>query len=320
MSRGVTAFGNYEFVEGVPPSNFTFGYDISIFNSRSYRSLQGGKSWKEFHVLRRDESKILASVFFFIDGNEAFSPYKASFGSLELSNKINTEVLYYFIAYYEGKLRERRITKIVIKNYPEQYHLVHHNMLSVVLFNHEYVISNAELGACIPVGKELLSDRMDKWERRKYKQSEKANLVFRPLPIRSLEDVYSFIHGCRMEKGYPLSMSLAELNKTSAALKGSFQLFGVFQDEELVAASISIHVNRRVLYNFYSAHNKKFDQLSPVVFLICSMHSWCHTKKISLLDLGTSALGGTPNFSLIDFKLRLGAIPSMKLTFEKNMA
>jgi hypothetical protein len=96
-------------------------------------------------------------------------------------------------------------------------------------------------------------------------------------------------------------------------------LFGVYHGQELAAASISIRVSKRIVYNFYSAHPRKFDFLSPVVMLIKGMYGWSQKHHIELIDLGTSTLAGQPNFSLLDFKLRLSGRPATKLTFEKAL-
>jgi hypothetical protein len=49
------------------------------------------------------------------------------------------------------------------------------------------------------------------------------------------------------------------------------------------------------------------------------IYEHCQVEKIRLIDLGTSALNGRPNFGLLDFKLNLGAVPTEKLTFEKKL-
>jgi len=236
-----------------------------------------------------------------------------------LSDKITTQELYDFVSFIEKKLKDQGVSQVIIKNYPQHYHSRHHSLISVVLFNQGYKIVNAELGACIEVDEKSLVTKMDSWEKRKLNQCIKEGLTFSCLNANNLKQVYDFILECRQAKGYALSMSGEELHNTVKNLKDSFKLFGVFLKDELVAASISIRVNNRVLYNFYSAHHHRYDGISPVVFLINSMYSWCNDHKIKLLDLGTSAMGGIPNFPLIDFKLRLGAEPAMKLTFEKRL-
>ena len=79
-------------------------------------------------------------------------------------------------------------------------------------------------------------------------------------------------------------------------------------------------MNDRILYDFYHAHPKSFDQLSPVVALVDGMYAYCQQNKFQLLDLVTSAVDGKVNFSLLNFKTQLGGQPSMKLTFEKDLS
>jgi hypothetical protein len=47
------------------------------------------------------------------------------------------------------------------------------------------------------------------------------------------------------------------------------------------------------------------------------IYEYCQVEKYRLIDLGTSALKGRPNFTLLDFKLNLGATPTEKVVYEK---
>jgi lipid II:glycine glycyltransferase (peptidoglycan interpeptide bridge formation enzyme) len=116
-----------------------------------------------------------------------------------------------------------------------------------------------------------------------------------------------------------LSMTFEALRETVSRCGESFFLFGVFKEEALVAAAIDIVITEKILYNFYPAHTKKMDALSPVVMLMDGVYSWCKKRQIELLDLGTSASGNLPNFGLLDFKFRLGGQPSIRYTFEKEL-
>jgi hypothetical protein len=110
------------------------------------------------------------------------------------------------------------------------------------------------------------------------------------------------------------------MERTVEAFADEFVFFEVMKGYERTAASIAIRVANDILYNFYSAHHSRYDAWSPVVMLIEGMYGWCQQQGIRLLDLGTSAVDNQPNFSLLDFKLRLGAQPTAKLTFAKDLA
>jgi len=137
--------------------------------------------------------------------------------------------------------------------------------------------------------------------------------------MERLEEVYSFIRSCRDERQMPLSMTLPLLKNTIRECKDDFFLFGIFQKDVLMAASIAVSVSPRILYDFYHAHPKSADRLSPVVALIDGMYQYCIQNKFELLDLGTSALDKQVNFSLLNFKTQLGGQHSLKLAFEKDL-
>lgn len=315
-----TAIPNlFEFIEGSSPKGFQLAYEPSLYNSDVHRSLQSKNKWHSFHIIRRDKKKVLASIHFCILEGIAKSPISAPFGSFDLSNSVPPSQLFEFINFYEKRLVDSGARKIVIKNFPEAYHSRQHSILSVLFINHKYSVNDTELGAILSVDEVPLVDKLDPWERRKLRQAAKEGLTFRIISNKNLKDTFQFILDCRKERDQSLSMSYVELGKTVKKLDKSFICFGVYRNKELVAASISIKESRTTLYNFYSAHSRDSDALSPIVFLINQMYGWCSLHKIKLLDLGTSALGGIPNFPLIDFKLRLGAVPAMKLTFEKNL-
>ena len=309
----------FGFIDGAYPKGFQKDYVTSLYNDASHRKLQNKQGWHSFHIVRKDRKKVIASIHFCIEDKVAYSPMSAPFGSFELSDSIPPSQLFKFISFCEKRLLKLGTKKILIKNFPEGYSPNWHSVLSILLFNHDYSVKDAELGAILDVDDVPFVNKVDQWERRKLKQGKKAGLKYRNILNKNLKEIFQFILSCRQERGQSLSMSFEQLNKTVTKLNDSFYCFGVYHDKELVAASIAIKVNKNVLYNFYAAHSQSSDSLSPMVFLIDEMYAWCRLHKIKKLDLGTSALGGKPNFSLIDFKLRLGASPVMKFTFEKEL-
>ena len=208
---------------------------------------------------------------------------------------------------------------MVIKHSPAAYAPRREALLQTFLLNLGYRVANAETGAIIPVDGKF-EDHLDSWEKRKLKQAQTSALQWRQLTHDNVDTIYNFILASRKQKGYSLSMTLGEIRRVVERFPERYLLFGVYQADLLVAAGISIVVNDRVLYNFYSAHDNAYDHLSPVVFLIEGLYSYCTAHRLTLLDLGTSAVEGKPNFGLLDFKMRLGGLPTPKLTFEKTFS
>ena len=308
-----------KFIEGPLPKGFKPDFESFLFNDDQHRLLQSPKGWQSYCLLRADKKKGVAAIHFYLENQVALSPYKAPFGSVEFSKALQPKDLYEFLKEVEANLRNKGIKRIQIKNPPEAYQPVTSSLLEVLLLNLGYRILRAEISTSIAVCETKYDQKIEGWELRKLKQGKKAKLNFQEVPISLMEKVYEFIRACREERRQTLSMTLAELMRTLNFFPEKLILFGVYHGKELAAASISIRVSKRIIYNFYSGHPRKLDSLSPVVTLMQGIYSWSQKKHIELIDLGTSALQGQPNFSLLDFKLRLSGSPSAKFTFEKEL-
>ncbi len=260
----------------------------------------------------------MAQVSFHVQHGKAITPVRAPFGSFLFSERLAPVCLFEFIQHCEAHLEKKGVRSIRITE-PPLFYRTSGELLHTILMNLNYRIDHAELSSGIKIDSIDFEEKIEAWEKRKLKQAKKKGLQFKTLPRTELENVYNFISKCRKQRGHSLSMTLEELKTTMNIFKDSFFLFGSYFQKELTSASIAIRVHPAILYNFYSGHLKKFDSISPVVLLINGLYKFCESNQIQLLDLGTSSVDGHINFGLLDFKLRLGAVPSMKLTFEKEL-
>ena len=260
----------------------------------------------------------MAQVSFHVQNSIAITPARAPFGSFLFSNSLSPVILHDFVTHCEAHLQKSGITSLILTE-PPLFYRKSGELLHAILLNRQFRVSKAELSSGIKIDKTVFEEKIEAWEKRKLKQAKAKGLQFRALPITEVGNVYDFILACRKQRGQTLSMTLEELRDTIKIFKKSFYLFGTYFQKELAAASIAIQVHPTILYNFYSGHLKKFDSISPVVLLTSGMYKFCESNQFSLLDLGTSSVDGRLNFNLLDFKFRLGAVPSMKLTFEKEL-
>jgi lipid II:glycine glycyltransferase (peptidoglycan interpeptide bridge formation enzyme) len=107
--------------------------------------------------------------------------------------------------------------------------------------------------------------------------------------------------------------------KLTGIFPGKYKFFSVSNGKDIIAATICVHVNRRVLYNFLPAHDEMYKKFSPVVYLMHGIHHYAQNEKFKLIDLGISSVHGKPQTGLIKFKERLGGKAISKLTFVKEI-
>jgi hypothetical protein len=306
------------FCEGDPDHSFTWSFEQSIFNLHGHRILQCSHGWTSFYALAPKEKKIYASLHFNVHEDIASSPLRAPYGSAEFAPALPADQLFAFLQFVESQLRAREIKRIVIKSPPENYS-GQLPVLTALLLNLEFRVINSEIAAAIHVRNADIGGILHRSENRRLEKATVEGLQFKEVTTGELPVIYEFIAKCRADKNYGLSMSSQKITEAVTAFPDRYVPFAVYKQKDLVAASICIRINQHILYDFYHDHAAEFDHLSPVVMLVSGIYGYCYRHNISLLDLGTSAVGNLPNFNLLKFKLLLGAKPSNKFTFQKDL-
>ena len=309
---------DYIFHEGpLPLDDYQLDVELSLFNESKYLTLQADENWHSFSILNKKTNTICGAVFFNIKDAAALSPVLSPFASFDLSPELYPVTIFEFLEFVDARLKAHGVKTIRIKEAPSLYHPHRSALVQTFLFNQGYQVCDAESGAIIQIDGLPFREKVNDSERGRLRQAREAGLQFRKIELSNLTDVYLFIFGCQKQRGYTLSMTLSALNKTVEHFSDRFVLFGIYEGEKLIAASIAIHVKSHVLYNFYCTHLMEYNHLSPVVMLLEGLYSYGRNHYVRILDLGTSAVDGRPNFGLLDFKLRMGAQPTTKFTFEK---
>jgi hypothetical protein len=217
-------------------------------------------------------------------------------------------------------LKNKGVTDIYIKNPPRAYAPAKLSLLETFLLNQKYTATDAEVDAVIEVTEAPFAEKIRHSEKLRMRQAERAGLSFAELGAEQFRHVFDFISKCHQEKGYNLSIAAGELERMIRKFPGRYLFFVVRLGEKTVAASVSVRVTGKILYNFLVNHEKAFNHLSPAVPLMEGIYGYCQHHHIGLWDLGTSAWQGKPNFSLLDFKLHMGAVSSSRLSFYKKIA
>jgi lipid II:glycine glycyltransferase (peptidoglycan interpeptide bridge formation enzyme) len=85
----------------------------------------------------------------------------------------------------------------------------------------------------------------------------------------------------------------------------------------LLALTIGVVVNSKILYNFLLSAEESYKSYSPTILLLKGVYEYCQGNSYKLYDLGPASDEGIPNYGLITFKQKTGGEASLKMGFEK---
>lgn len=309
-----------QFFEGKLPSAYRYNFEPYLFNREEYRLLQSASQWLSFYLLNEHDLLVEGHLHFYVKDDSAHSIIQSPFGGIEYSERVDRKTLFHFIEFVCENLKARGTKNIRIVNPPHAYAPVTLTLTETFLYNQGFEVSTAEIGSVISVTNKPFLDILHARKRRKLTQSLQSSLTFKVLDSTLLDQVYSFIESQRKEKSYQLSISRDHLARSVKTLNDAYVLFGVFDEDKLVAASVAVRVSQTILYHFISDHIRKIGDAKPALILMNGIYNFCLENNITLLDLGTSAKGSQPNFKLIKFKTEIGGQLTHKHTFTKKLA
>lgn len=317
---------------------YAFSFPVFLFNKASHLKFQPNENLVIFNLVNNSTNKIEAIFNLFVDGNAGCSPYRSSFGSVEFDSRLSLENLNTFIEKINKWAVEKRLKSLVIKSYPFCYAPENSILLTNCFINQGYKIVNAELNQHIQISdlKFEILDLFHLSEKRRLKKCEKAGFTFQQeicsgraptesgfrsrstCPSITLKNVYEFVKKARKRQGHPLTMSYEALAEMFNHFPNEYQIFTVRDKENIAALTVTIKINKKILYNFYPADSHQYKNFSPMVMLVKGLYDHCVKNGFKLLDLGISTVNSKPNYGLINFKKNIGAESSLKLTFRKD--
>lgn len=302
------------------------GNSISLSLQQEFQTPLGGNSFF-FHspsfvqkknldnfcfTLHGASSELLGRIFFNKKAYTAVSLPASSFGSFDLIQSVKREHLVIFVDMILEKLAKSGYQAVKITSFPECYNARHYNLVYDVLTQFDFKITQEHVNHYLRLKSEDFRDIVKPDERRYLNKAREGGFIFNELDTEHLPEAYELILSCRKDKGYDISMTYDEVNQAILDFPDRYLIFGLFLDNQLIAASICVKVNERILYDFYHGDHLAFRKYSPVVPLIQGIYSYARKHQFHLLDMGTSIEEG-----VYKFKKNLGAMNSRKTIFER---
>lgn len=162
-----------------------------------------------------------------------------------------------------------------------------------------------------------ISELMDPKARGKLRAAIRNGFEFcANMPI---DEAYAVVVENHTDRGYPVHMSLSDLQATSEIVK--VECFGVTLKSEPAAAAIVYHTSASVVQLIYWGDRPAMRPLRPMNLLADKLLEHYAAKGMQAFDFGPSSSDGIPALGLCDFKAGLGGriTPKPTITIGKQI-
>ncbi|MEQ6120042.1 GNAT family N-acetyltransferase [Reichenbachiella sp. MALMAid0571] len=296
-----------------------FGKGLLLFSSKEFIELNKNRQVVNYSA-QLSEDEPICNIGFDIEDNKAISLLYCPYAGLSIPCKIDNKILKTFIESITKKLGSQGIKDIIIKQPPLFAEKNQKNGLDKILKNCGFKVLSNEINHHIDLSKNNYLNSVHQMQQRKIKKCIQSGFVIKQELINSLSEIHKFIDNCRSQVGIRINISPENLFTAFQNLPHYYKLFTVRNpDNQIMAATVVVIVNDRVVYNYLPAFDRTFKIYSPLTFLTHHLVDLYKKEGYQYLDLGISSADGTPQKSLITFKERMGGIESNRLVYHIEM-
>ena len=248
------------------------------------------------------------------------SPLALPFGGIISLTSCPKKALLLLLQAVELQVMKHKGKQITITTSPSCYAPDQHEKLKATYLAAQFKYHQIYLNHHIAINPLPFENLLSRTEKSRLRKCEEAQFLVQIISNLSCRTIYDFISSCRLQKNYSMPISYKAFEAICLAPSQHITVFGAFENDHLIAISVTARVNSRVLYNYLPAYAQKYAAYSPIVFLMRKIYEYCQEEKVKILDLGISLDHlGKEKPSLIRFKKNIGGIPSEKITYIKHL-
>jgi hypothetical protein len=245
------------------------------------------------------------------------SPAGAPFGGIQCADNSLEHELLFFLDCILTWITAQGGKKLTVRTAPSCHSPDLHHLLSHCYNNTGFYTKWACINTFISVCEPVFKDSIQPTERRRLKRAKNAGFTVSISNEISSELVYGFLKQCRTFRGYSISLNFAQIKTLRESFPDRFQVFAVRDGLRIIALTLTVRINRKILYNFLSDYLPEYHTFSPTVMLMECVYMHCQQEKIKILDLGISVdAHGDFKPSLHRFKQNIGGQDCEKVTYE----
>ena len=257
------------------------------------------------------ESSAGNSILFIRDGDTATSLPSAPYAGI-LTSPIkghNEEMIDAMLAL----LKKKNIKNVVIKQRPD-FLIPHTDTLHKSLVDFGFEVTT-DTNHHVQLS-ELESIQIHSMQKRRIKKCEREGFTFKKESLDQSLEVYDFLVQCRSQQNLEINIERKKFFEVTCALPEHYELYSVKNDQgELVAATVVVIVNNKVVYNYLPGFDRTYHDFSPLAFLSHNLYSVLSQRQFEHFDLGVSSVNGVIQTGLAQFKERMGGIVGLKYTY-----
>ena len=293
---------------------FTTPYHI--FNSAAFNELNKYKC-DSIHYLVFKDSKIRLGLILGKRGEDMFSPFSAPFGCFSyLNEQVDISEIDQSLQVLDDYLKEKKISSVKFILPPLCYHVSFLSKLINSFNRNNYEISSIDLNHIFKTSffDEKYKDKIHRNARKNLNIALKQNFDFQRTEDIGL--VYGIISKNRQLRGFPLRMTLEQVEETIQEVK--YDAFLVALNQDYVASALVYHVANKIVQVIYWGDIPEFSSMKTMNFLSYKVLEYYKDTGIEIIDIGPSTENGIPNYGLCDFKESIGCSVESKFIFEKK--
>ena len=289
--------------------NKDIDFSFSIFDNNKFIDLHSNnyKSIYKYLFIENKTQKYIGSIVFALtNDNYIKSPLNGSYGGFEFNNDLDFFEKENMILKVLSNIYSKNPKGIDIVLPPDIYNSQNNTHQLSILLRDNFHINHIEINQFIDIKKYDLNKTVKYGNRKNINKCLKKNLKFELLKMNQYRTAYEIIKFSRQRKNYHLSMNWDDLIIMINNFKDNFIIFGLFEEEFMIASAFCIKISSKILYVFYWGELDGYEKISPISYLSYELTNFCKENNYQILDLGTSSKDSIPNIGLINFKRSLG--------------